>query len=85
MQCQDHPACLDWHVPDHGCCRDGRGLRAPKWLPWCHSGGSANTTWRFMFSYKGAISTLIWFISIDTLLISRLITTHDPPSTRGEL
>ena len=29
---------------------------------------------------SGVISTLIWVLSIVTLLISLLITTHEPPS-----
>ena len=34
-----------------------------------------------MGSYKGVISPLIWVIVIDTLLITLLIPTHEPPST----
>ena len=37
------------------------------------------TTWRFMGSYK--LSPLIWVISLVTLLITPLRTTHEPPST----
>ena len=33
-----------------------------------------------MGSYKGVRSPLIWVISIVTLLITLLITTHEPPS-----
>ena len=40
-----------------------------------------NPTSRFMGSYKcGYISPLIWFISVVTLLITLLTTTHEPPS-----
>ena len=34
-----------------------------------------------MGSYSGVTSPLIWVISIVTLLITPLITTHEPPST----
>ena len=37
-------------------------------------------TWRFMGSYKWVLSPLIWVISIVTLLITPLISTHEPPS-----
>ena len=38
-----------------------------------------------MRSYKGVISLFIWVISIGTLLITLLITTHEPPSKPAKL
>ena len=35
--------------------------------------------------YKWVISPLIWVISIVTLLITLLLTTHEPPSNEGVL
>ena len=47
-------------------------------------GGITRTTWRFMgsykWSYKSYYKSPIWDISIVTLLITPLITTHEPPS-----
>ena len=34
---------------------------------------------------SGGISPLIWFITIVTLLLTRLITTHEPPSTPHDI
>ena len=36
-----------------------------------------------MGSYKWVISPLIWVISVVTLLLTLLITTHEPPSREG--
>ena len=40
----------------------------------------ARVTWRFVGRYKWVISPIKWVISIVTLLITLLITTHEPPS-----
>ena len=40
-------------------------------------------TWRLRVVISGVISSLIWVIRIVTLLITRLITTHEPPSSIG--
>ena len=37
-------------------------------------------TWRFMGSSKWSYKSLIWVITILTLLLTPLITTHEPPS-----
>ena len=42
--------------------------------------GLLHATWRFMGSYTWGYKSLIWVISIVTLLITLLITTHEPPS-----
>ena len=42
--------------------------------------GVDRLTWRFMGSYSGVISPPIRVISMATLLITPLITTHEPPS-----
>ena len=39
-----------------------------------------NATWRFMGSYKWGYSPLIGVVSIVTLLVTPLLTTHDSPS-----
>ena len=39
------------------------------------------STWRFRGRYKWVISPLIWVLSIVTLLITLLISTHEPPSS----
>ena len=41
-------------------------------------------TWRFMGSYEWVYKSLIWGISIVTLLITLLITTLEPPSRASE-
>ena len=38
------------------------------------------TTWRLWVVISGVISPLIWVIRIATLLLTRCITTHEPPS-----
>ena len=38
-----------------------------------------------MGSYSGIIGPLIWVITIVTLLITPLITTHEPPSRGGRV
>ena len=39
-----------------------------------------NSTWKFRGSSKWGYKSLIWVISIVTLLITLLRTTHEPPS-----
>ena len=36
-------------------------------------------TWRFMGSYKWVISPLMWVITMVTLRITPVTTTHEPP------
>ena len=44
-------------------------------------GSSSKSTWRFMGSYKSRVlSPLIWVTLIVTLLLTPLMTTHEPPS-----
>ena len=45
--------------------------------PWASGLGLLGGSWVVI---SGAISPLIWVITIDTLLIPPLITTHEPPS-----
>ena len=51
----------------------GWGFRAPFRVP-------LRFTWRFRGSYKWVTSPPRWVVSIVTLLITPLVTSHEPPS-----
>ena len=57
----------------------------PKSTPWAPNpiSKTRKSTWRFMHSYKWSYKSLIWAITIVTLLIliSPLVTPHEPPSS----
>ena len=52
-----------------------RGLRVPLKVPWSFI--LPEGSWVVI---SGVIRPLVWVISIETLLITLLITTHEPPN-----
>ena len=57
------------------------GQQAPMSMQVAGSLSRAITTWRFMASYKWVISPQTGVITIVTLLITPLTTSHEPPSS----